>query len=120
MRTRWGSTSFRSLGSIVAAIAVLGTFSLTATSCGSDTPSRDDFITQIRKITNPPVDKALAGCAYDNLKDNPRLLKLATTNSTIPAKDDSELSKILARCILTGGTTTTTTKSHSSKKHSSG
>jgi hypothetical protein len=98
----------RQLGPV--AIVLLAVSMLGLTACGSDTPSRDDFVASIRRITNPPVDRALAGCAYDNLKGNERLLKLATTDSTIPAKDDSELSKILARCILTVGSTTTTGK----------
>jgi hypothetical protein len=107
----------RRLGPIAVAI-VIAVSMVALAGCGSDTPSRSDFITQIRRITNPPVDKALAGCAYDKLRGNERLLKLATTNSTIPAKDDSELSRILARCILTVGSTTTTTPKKSKKKSS--
>jgi hypothetical protein len=111
--------------STVAIVILLGVSTIGVVACGSDTPSKADFVSQIRGITNPPVDKALAECAYDKLKGNERLLKLATTNSTIPAKDDSELSKILARCILTVGSTTTeshsktTSTTKSSKKKSS-
>jgi hypothetical protein len=98
------------MGRLAVALLV-GMSIIGAAGCGSDTPSREDFVAQIRRITNPPVDKDLAECAYDSLKGNERLLKLATTNSTIPAQDDSELSKILAKCILTVDSTTTTPKS---------
>ena len=96
-------------------VLVIATLSLVV-GCGSDTPSKSEFVTRLREITDPPVDSKLAECAYDAMAKDQRLMQLALTTGSLPKADDDKLAKIFARCVLgpdaptTAKQTTTTTK----------
>lgn len=68
--------------------------------CGDDVPSRADFVAALQKITDPPVDRKLAECAYDALEKDERLMRLAMTRTSLDPADDDRLAKIFARCVL--------------------
>jgi hypothetical protein len=77
--------------------------------CGQDTPTKADFIDRLQAITNPPIDRAVAACAYDTIGKDRRLVDVAvsTQQDQMKAKDRKRLSEILAQCLLDMATTTT-------------
>jgi len=82
---------------LIAASAVCG---LGLAACGDDVPTKADFVTTIQKITTPPLSTALAECAYDKVKSDPKLMERAMTKTSIPKADEDKLAKIMARCVL--------------------
>jgi hypothetical protein len=75
-------------------------FATPLTACGDDVPSRNDFVAALQEITDPPVDRKLAECAYDALANDERLMRLAMTRTSLEPEDDDRLAKIFARCVL--------------------
>ena len=59
-------------------------------------------------ITNPPLDRVVAACAYDRIGKDSRLVEVAVQTSDIAPKDQKKLSEILAKCVVDTATTTTT------------
>jgi len=91
---------------------------VTATACGGDDLyPRDEFVEQ---TTANGVTRSVAECTYDQIKGNKAIMaelnRTGGPNPDISQKVDSQLSKILARCILAenedppSSTTTTTGK----------
>jgi len=85
-------------------------------SCGGNDISRDDFISQLSAVTGGP-DQAtpeIAGCIYDQISTDPRLLIEASKPTRISKKDSQRLTAITKSCALGSGSTTrntTTTRS---------
>ena len=99
----------------VAAILLLTLLAITS-SCGGDDISRDDFISQLSAVTGGP-DQAtpeVAGCIYDQISSDRRLLIEASKPSKISKQDSQRLTSITKSCALGSGSTakhTTTTRS---------
>ena len=85
-----------------------------AAGCGEDPPTKADFVDRLQAITNPPLDRPIAECAYDALDGRDRLMNEAMTKSDsgdeankLSAKDRKALTEIMAECVLSSATTTT-------------
>lgn len=85
-------------------------------SCGGDDISRDDFISQLSAVTGGP-DQAtpeVAGCIYDQISSDRRLLIEASKPTEISKRDAQRLTSITKSCALGSGSPTrqsTTTRS---------
>ena len=75
--------------------------------CGEDVPTKADFIDRVQAITNPPLDRVVAACAYDRIGKDSHLVEVAVQTSDIAPKDQKRLSEILAKCVVDTATTTT-------------
>lgn len=84
-----------------------------AAGCGDDPITRDQFVAQLSAVTSG-VDKAppaLAGCIFDRINGNAKLLESASKSTDIDKKDEDQLAAITKRCRidLTPISTTSTT-----------
>lgn len=95
-------TSRLALGAITSVVLLVG-----AAGCGEDVPTKADFIDRVQAITNPPLDRVVAACAYDRIGKNDRLVEVAVQTGKISPKDQKQLSEILAKCVVDTATTTT-------------
>ena len=95
-------TSRLALGAITSVVLLTG-----AAGCGEDVPTKADFIDRIQAITNPPLDRVVAACAYDRIGKDKRLVEVAVQTGDIAPKDQKQLSEILAKCVVDTATTTT-------------
>ena len=68
---------------------------------GPDAPSKDDFVTKIRSITDPPLDRSLAECTYDKVVNDPVLLEASLKDSSVklPRDVSRQLSRRLRECV---------------------
>ena len=96
-------TSRLALGAITSVVVLMG-----ITGCGEEVPTKADFIDRVQAITNPPLDRVVAACAYDRIGKDSRLVEVAVQTSDIAPKDQKKLSEILAKCVVDTATTTTT------------
>lgn len=80
------------------AIVVAGVTAIPA--CGDAPVSRDDFISQLIAVTSGPdkADAELAGCIYDAIAQDPKLLELASRSTSLNDTDDARLSSITKVC----------------------
>jgi hypothetical protein len=78
-----------------------------AAGCGEEVPTKADFIDRMQAITNPPLDRVVAACAYDRIGKDSRLVEVAVQTEEIADKDQQRLREILAKCVLDTATTTT-------------
>jgi hypothetical protein len=95
-------TTRLALGAITSLLVLTG-----VAGCGEDVPTKADFIDRVREITNPPLDRVVAACAYDRIGKNTHLVEVAVQSGKIPSKDQKQLSEILAKCVVDTATTTT-------------
>ena len=93
------------------ALAVLTLIPLgTATACGDDPISRDEFIKELSSVTSGP-DRAtteVAGCIYDAIAGDNKLLVAASKSTDISKSNSDKLAAITKRCALKSRSTTTT------------
>ncbi len=88
--------------------AALATLSV---GCGDDPITRDQFVAQLSAVTSG-VDKAppaLAGCIFDRINGNAKLLESASKSTDIAKEDEDQLAAITKRCRIDLSTTTTST-----------
>lgn len=93
----------------VALFLVVG-LAATAVGCGDDPITRDQFVAQLSAVTSG-VDKAtpaLAGCIFDRIDGNAKLLESASKTTDIAKQDEDQLAAITRRCRIDLSTTTTT------------
>lgn len=98
-----------------------------AVGCGGpDAPSKEEYVTKIRSITDPPLDRALAECTYDKVVSDPVLLEASLKDSSVklPRDVSRQLSRRLRECVEdqrpTSSSRSSTTRSPSGSSSSSG
>lgn len=68
---------------------------------GTDAPSKEEYVTKIRSITDPPLDRSLAECTYDKVVSDPVLLEASLKDSSVklPRDVSRQLSRRLRECV---------------------
>lgn len=77
--------------------------------CGDDPITRNQFVAQLSAVTSG-VDKAtpeLAGCIFDRIAGDAKLLESASKTIDIAKQDEDRLAAITKRCRIDLSTTTT-------------
>ena len=96
-------------GRRVAVTALVAVLAFCSAGCGDDPITRDQFVAQLSEVTTGP-DKAtpeLAGCIFDRIAGDARLLESASKTIDIAKKDEDRLASIAKRCRIDLSTTTT-------------
>lgn len=84
---------------------------------GPDAPSKEDYVTKIRAITDPPLDRSLAECTYDKVVDDPVLLEASLKDSSVklPRDISRQLTRRLRECVEDQRPATTSTRSSTTR-----
>lgn len=92
--------------SIAAVVVVASVASLGA--CGTDVPTRDEFIEYMKgRVEDRTLPAAVYGCTYDSIHKDRPLLDAAMSDKQSD-KVTAELRTVFSRCILKQTATTTT------------
>lgn len=96
-----------------AAVAIAAV-ALVLVGCGGpDAPSKADYVSKIRSITDPPLDRSLAECTYDKVVSDPVLLEASLKDSSVklPSDVSRQLSRRLRECVEDQRPTSTSPRS---------
>jgi len=95
---------------LAVAAVVMASMALALSGCGTDVPTKDEFIEYMKgRVEDRTLSAAVYGCTYDKIRKDRKLLDAAMSDK--PSDEaTAKLRTIFSKCVLepSGPTTTTT------------